>query len=116
MAIGSRVRVGSQEIEVILKGSFWFQVVLAAEVSDLVSVEADTWETDGTLPVGEVVALVVGQLAELVKGHAGVVGNDEVLGWSDGTHGNLVWNQKELEVVGHNILVDHRTWLWVSHS
>jgi hypothetical protein len=76
-------------------------------------VEADSWETDGTLPVGKVVALVVGQLTELVQRHAGVIGNDEVLSWSDGTNGNLVRDQKELEVVGHNILVDHRSWLWV---
>jgi len=86
---------------------------LTTEVGDLMGIEADTWETDGTLPVGKVVALVVGQLSELVERHTGVVSDDEVLGWSDGTNGNLVRDQKELEVVGHNILVDHRSWLWV---
>ena len=76
-------------------------------------VEADSWETDSTLPVSEVVALIVGQLAEGVERHAGVVSDDEILGWSDSTNGYLVRDQKELEVVGHNILVDHRSWLWV---
>jgi len=76
-------------------------------------VEADSWETDGTLPVGKVVALVVGQLTELVKRHSCVIGHNEVLSWSDGTNGNLVRDQKELEVVRDDTLVNHRSWLRV---
>ena len=79
-------------------------------------VEADTWESDGTLPVGKVVALVVGELSELVKGHAGVVGDNEVLGWGDGTNSDLVWDEEELKVVRNNIGVDHRSGFWVELS
>ena len=103
----------SKEVEILLQGFFWRQIILTTEIGDLVSVEADTWETDGTLPVGKVVALIVRELTESVKRHAGVVSDDKVLGWGDSTNGNLVRDQKELEVVASDTLVDHRSWLWV---
>ena len=103
----------SKEVEILLEILVGIEVVLTTEVSDFMGVEADSWESDGTLPVSEVVALIVGQLTEGVQGHASVVGDNKVLGGGDGTNSNLVGDQKELEVVGNNILVDHRTWLGV---
>ena len=103
----------SKEVEVLLKVFHGLKVVLTTKIGDLMGVEADTWETDGSLPVSKVVALVVGQLAELVEAHTGVVRDDKVLGGSDSTDGNLVRDQKELEVVRDDILVDHRSGLGI---